>query len=130
MTQKFRAQINQFSKALKRLEEVLKKRKTVIIRDSAIKRFEFSFDLAWKLIKTYLAELEGITCLSPRDCIRQAYKIGLISYRQFWLKMIELRNLTSHTYKEKLAARVYSQLPKALLFFQELLETVKGKVQT
>jgi hypothetical protein len=50
--------LNDFKNAISRLEEVLKLEKTDIVRDSAIKRFELSFDLAWKAIKSY-AKMEG-----------------------------------------------------------------------
>ena len=58
-----------FSKAINKLEDVLSLEKTEIIRDSAIKRFEICFDLAWKSIKLY-ARNEGIECNSPRKCFK------------------------------------------------------------
>jgi len=41
---KFQAFKKQYQKAVKRLDEILKKRKNKIVRDSAIKRFEITFD--------------------------------------------------------------------------------------
>lgn len=38
--------------------------------DATIQRFEFCFELAWKLMKTVL-EYEGIEANSPRSCIRE-----------------------------------------------------------
>ena len=38
--------------------------------DATIQRFEFCFELAWKLMKTVL-EYEGIDVNSPRSCIRE-----------------------------------------------------------
>ena len=70
----------QFKKAVTRLEEILKLPKNDVIRDSAIKRFEFSFDLGWKLMRAYLREEKGIDCDSPKECIRSAYRHGLIGY--------------------------------------------------
>ncbi len=44
--------LEKFAKALHRLEEVLSLQdKNPIVRDSAIQRFEFLFDLAWKTLK-------------------------------------------------------------------------------
>ncbi len=96
-------------------------RKTKVIRDSAIQRFEFTFDLSWKLIKTFLDEKLGIVCNFPKACFREAYKQKLIEYDNFWIKMTDLRNKTAHTYKEEIAEKVYKQLSKAQKHFQELL---------
>lgn len=47
---KFESLWEDFQKALLRLEEVLKEKRSDIIRDSAIKRFEIAFDLVWKML--------------------------------------------------------------------------------
>jgi len=52
--------IEKLTKAIERLEEVLKLEKNAVVRDSAIQRFEFTFDLAWKTLKLYLEEVEGL----------------------------------------------------------------------
>jgi len=50
--QEIENQFRKFESALKRLEEVLLiQNYNDIIRDSAIKRFEFTFEMLWKLIK-------------------------------------------------------------------------------
>jgi len=71
--------VNDFEHSLKRLEEAIKKleknRKSddyPFFRDSSIQRFKFTFEIMWKTVKTYL-EREGITCRSPRSCIREFF---------------------------------------------------------
>lgn len=123
---KYEAQIKQFSTALNRLIEVLNEPESSIVRDSAIQRFEFTIDLAWKTIKTFLVEEKGIICKSPKECFREAYKQGVIKYDDYWLNLVDIRNLTSHTYKESLAIEVFSELPKAKEHFLELLESLKN----
>lgn len=53
---KFKSLQSDFEKAILRLAEVLKEIKTDIVRDSAIKRFEITFDLSWKAVKAFLEE--------------------------------------------------------------------------
>lgn len=117
---KFEALKKQYSAAVDRLEEVLKKKKSDVIRDSAIKRFEFCFDLSWKVIKAFLEEEKGIICASPKDCFRQAYGSGLIEYDEFWLKMTDWRNEAVHTYSEKFADAFYKKLAQTLKCFRLL----------
>jgi len=66
------AQLAQFKKALSRLNEALAAPKSDIVRDSAIQRFEFTIDMAWKLVKTCLEEKYGIVCQAPKECFREA----------------------------------------------------------
>jgi len=121
---KFEALKKQYQKALSRFEEILKKEKNEIIRDSAIKRFEFTFDLAWKTIKAYLEEKKGISCFSPKECFREAFRQGLIDYDELWLKMTDWRNQAVHSYSEKFANELYKRFPKVLKCFQFLREKI------
>lgn len=114
-----------FAKALGRLKEALEAEETMIVRDAAIQRFEFTFDLAWKSMKTYLEERKGIICRSPKGCIREAYAQGLIEHDEMWLKLTDMRNLTAHTYREDVAREVYAVLPSAIDRFEKLLSQLK-----
>ena len=103
--------LEDFKKSIAKLEEVLDLEKSEVVRDSAIKRFELSFDLSWKCIQLY-ARREGVECYSPRACIKTSFQLNLIDYDTDWLKMLDDRNLTVHIYKEKYADEVYSRLPQ------------------
>lgn len=114
-----------FIKTVKNLEETLKKEKTEERRDSAIKRFELCFDVAWKLIKLLLEEEKGIICNAPNDCFKQAYMQGYVKYDDLWIKMTKIRNEAVHTYKDELADALYEKLPEFLKLFEELEEKIK-----
>ncbi len=63
-----------------------------------IQGFEFTHELAWKVLKDYL-EMEGIQGLvGSRSTVREAFKCGLIRDGEAWMDMIEKRNLSSYTY--------------------------------
>ena len=108
---KYAALMVEFSRALARLQEVVVMPKTDIVRDSAIQRFEFTLDVAWKTVKAFLEEQKGIVCTSPKDCFREAYRQGIIEYDDAWMTFVDMRNETAHLYKEAKADYVYSQLP-------------------
>lgn len=122
---KFESLLLDFEKALKRFEDVLKEQKSEIVRDSAIKRFELVFDLAWKTIKEFLEEYHNIVCASPKTCLKEAFRQDVIPYNDYWLKISKDRNYTVHIYKEAFAEKIYSELPEALKCFQSLLAKIK-----
>lgn len=114
----------QLGRAVDRLAEVLREPATIIARDAAIKRFEFTFDLSWKVLKAYLEERHGVSCASPLTCLREAFRVGVIT-DEAWVELVKLRNLTAHTYNETVAVEVYQQLPSALQRFQALVKTLQ-----
>ena len=100
------------TKALKTLEEIVEEPYSTIVRDAAIKRFEYSFDIFWKFIKDYLRVQEGIECASPKSCFREAFKVGILSEEETVevLEMTDDRNLSTHTYDEKAVEEIYQQV--------------------
>jgi nucleotidyltransferase substrate binding protein (TIGR01987 family) len=99
-------------RALETLQEIMDEPYSVIIRDAAIQRFEYTFEATWKLIKEYLFEMEGIICNSPKSCFREAFKIGLVNENESMqtLYMTDDRNMTTHTYHEDVAEEIYKEL--------------------
>lgn len=110
-----------FERATTRLAEALALPKDAIVRDSAIQRFEISFELCWKFVKAYLEEEYNVSCTSPRTCFRAAFKNGVIADDPFWIDLTVLRNYTVHTDNEQLANHVYDQRPEAVRRFRALL---------
>jgi nucleotidyltransferase substrate binding protein (TIGR01987 family) len=110
-----------FERVTARLDEALALPKDAIVRDSAIQRFEISFELCWKFLKAYLEEEHNVSCTSPRTCFRAAFRNGVIEDDPFWIDLTILRNYTVHTYNEQLADYVYDRLPEAVRRFRALL---------
>ena len=117
--------ILQYKRALNRFEKAMSEKETEYVRDSAIKRFEFTFELMWKLLKVYLEDM-GKTVYSPRESIREAFQMGLISEDESWIRMLETRNATAHIYSEKMAKGVYLDLPKYIPLFNEVLKRISS----
>lgn len=71
-----------------------------------IKVFEFTFELAWNVMKDYF-EYQGTTSImGARDAIREAYQRELVADGEGWMEMIQSRNQTSHTYNQKVADEI------------------------
>lgn len=123
---KYSERLEDYKKSVEKLRQILQENKTEITRDSAIKRFELCFELSWKTTSDFLRS-KGIFCRAPKDSFKEAFKYGLISDNPSWIKMIEDRNLTVHTYEEELADKIYNQLNNYLYLFEELLNSLIKK---
>lgn len=121
----------QFNTATNRLAEALEEDKTKRINiDGSIQRFEFCFELCWKMIRRHL-EYKGISVRTPRDAFKEAFKLGWLKEGDtFWSQMIEDRNLTSHTYNEATADSVYSNLSQYLRAYMQLAQTIDREFST
>ena len=113
-----------FEQSLNRFSEVLNEDKTNTQRDAAIKRFELTYELAWKTCQAFLKD-QGIICNSPKEAFKEAYKFGLLIDGDEWVQILKDRNLSIHTYSEELAKDLYSRLND----HQKLFTALKGKLQ-
>lgn len=75
-----------------------------------IQSFEFTHELAWKMLKDYL-EYQGVSnIVGSRDASRVAFQNALIQDGEVWMQMIAARNQTSHTYNLKVAQSVVESI--------------------
>ena len=119
----------EYHKALGRLKIALQKEPDAdgIYLDATIQRFEFTFELGWKLLKTIL-DFEGVEVASPRSAIREAWKMHLIRDAEKWLDMQQKRNLTGHTYNESTAKEIYGMIKNEYIGLLEALDQeMEGK---
>jgi nucleotidyltransferase substrate binding protein (TIGR01987 family) len=128
---KLKYKLDDFERALKRLEDSLNKDPHLddLYLDGTIKRFEFVFELSWKLMKGYL-EYNGIEVSSPRESFRQSFKNSLLEDAAKWIKMMENRNRTSHTYNLDTAWEIYGEIKEEYIYlFKEFYEIIKLKIE-
>jgi nucleotidyltransferase substrate binding protein (TIGR01987 family) len=109
-------------RALNTLEDALNAAPDALARDAAIQRFEYSFELTWKLVKIWMKKGEGIVCNSPKACFRKAAESGLLNEEEavLMLEMTDDRNRTVHTYHEPLAEAIFSKLPEYMNMMKNL----------
>jgi nucleotidyltransferase substrate binding protein (TIGR01987 family) len=82
-------------------------------RAGIIQAFEFTFEQCWKALQKR-AGAEGVEIGSPKKAFSFALQNSLIDSKQesIWLKMIEDRNLTSHTYREDVAKEILLRITR------------------
>jgi nucleotidyltransferase substrate binding protein (TIGR01987 family) len=118
--------IDPLEKAILSLEEVVNMPVDDIIRDSTIQRFEYTFELSWKMIKRFLKEAFEIETdeMSYAEIAKNAAKKGIIRNPDLWLGFRKARNYTSHAYSEMAASESYSTsevfLPEAKILLEKL----------
>ena len=77
MKDELKYSFEKFQKAVKRLDEGIKKAKDQLDNDGVIQRFEFTFELTWKTLKLFLLN-EGIITKSPKETLKEAFRFILI----------------------------------------------------
>ena len=123
---RWKQRFQNFENAILYLREALtNKHHSDLEKAGVIQVYEFTFELAWKTIKDYLAA-QGVLAKIPKDVIKEAFTYDLIKNGDTWMDMLEKRNLMSHTYNEKNADTAYQLIiadyQKELL---EVYETLK-----
>lgn len=124
MAQNENLNLRPLKKALDRLEEIMAVEADAFIRDGAIQRFEYSFELAWKATQRFL-KLEGLSTGSPKEVFRAAFQRGLIPNIDQWFSFLKSRNLTVHVYNEDSAEEVYESIGAFLESAKDLLQKLE-----
>lgn len=103
--------LQDYHRAMKRLRVAVNSQPDAngIYLDATIQRFEFCFELAWKLMKAML-DYERIEAASPRGSINEGWKQSMIDSAEDWLYMLEQRNICPHAYSESIAWDIYEKI--------------------
>ena len=130
---RWQQRFHNYNKALQTLEDAVETGKTRefnnLEKQGVIQAFEFTFELAWKVMKDYLSYQGIIPITGAREAIREAFQNSLIVKGQIWMEMLESRNLTSHTYNEKTADDILELvLNRYFSLFIDFKVTMKAKL--
>jgi nucleotidyltransferase substrate binding protein (TIGR01987 family) len=108
---RWKQRFQNLEKSLNFLELAMKIENPDIIQKAGlIQFFEISFELSWNVMKDYLEDQGFFELRSPRDTIKKAFEIGLITNGHTWMQALQNRNLTTHTYDEKMAEKVVHEI--------------------
>ncbi len=110
---RWKQRFQNYGKALYQLEQAIETYQNderELIRAGIIQYFEFTHELAWKVMKDFL-EYEGMAgIVGSRSATREAFQKGLIEEGQAWMDMLETRNITVHAYDPKIITAAYEQI--------------------
>jgi nucleotidyltransferase substrate binding protein (TIGR01987 family) len=143
---RWQQRFSNFNKALKKLTEAVSYIKSAakagsddlgdvvdeIIKEGLIQRFEYTYELAWNVMKdySYFQGDSSIAAGGSRDAIRYAFNAGLIENGELWMEMIKSRQQTTHMYDEHTANEIYQKIINdyhlAFFQFQEKMESIRS----
>lgn len=128
--ERLKQRIKTANDALASFCDIFKQPFSLIVRDAAIQRFEFTVEAVWKLAQLYLYEQEGLEANSPKGVMRECFQAQFFDEEQteLALNMIDDRNLTVHTYNELLANEIYGKLPKYYELLNGLVHQMQEKI--
>lgn len=126
-----------FEKAIARLEEGLIRYKKDItdtqIRDGLIQRFEFTYELAHKMLKRFLEATSPTPALFDEMNFQDLIRTGneqnlLLNDWSVWRKYRAMRSKTSHTYDEDIALEVVAGIPEFIEEAQHLCDQLRKRL--
>ncbi len=125
--------LSNYEKALVSLDEILEKIKSKhddedykIYRDSVIKRFEYSLEVARKLMSKYI-ELVDKKVNGQKLVLKKAFEFDLIEDK-IWFIMIDDRNITTHEYSEALAEELLKDIYLYAKRLREFHDVIASKI--
>jgi nucleotidyltransferase substrate binding protein (TIGR01987 family) len=84
---------------------------TQLEKEGVIQRFEYTWELAWKVLNDYL-DTKGVVLetVTPAAVIKAAFAAKLIADGDLWMKALDARNKMSHTYNLKTFERIIADI--------------------
>ena len=129
MDEKFTKRFESFKNSLDSLSEARERDLSdSFVLSGTSAKFSITFDLSWKVMKDILVQhyaIVGFAAGSPREVLRESFKMGMIS-DDIWMEMLKVRNQLAYDYdgvivKEHCGTIVYVYIDK-LYDFKKAVE--------
>ena len=121
--------LGKLENASNKLKEGSDKAKDELEKDGVIQRFEFTFELFWKTLKIFLRD-SGIEARTPKESLKEAFKIGWLKQEDIFLDMLEDRNKAAHIYDKETSEAIFERIKnnyiKAIIEVLDELKKITG----
>jgi len=124
---KINSLFNDLKQAHQRLAEVTSFPSGQVYQDASIQRFEFTFELSWKLMQAIAIENGIQESYGPKNSIRAAAQLNYINNAEAWFKALENRNLSTHLYQQQVADTIFKEIPVFISLVGDFIESVEAK---
>lgn len=109
MKQELEYSLRKLKDAFLKLEEGVLEADSELQKDGVIQRFEFTFELLWKAVRLFLKD-KGIDTRTPKDSLKEAFRVGWIKDEETFARMLEDRNETSHVYSQEKSREIFDRI--------------------
>ena len=101
------------------------------IKDSCIKRFEYTYETSKKIMNKFLKKEydKSEKDLTINNIFREMYGLDLIKNFENWADYREKRNFTSHEYNEKYTDSIIAVIPDFISDVEYLINQLEGILQ-
>lgn len=112
---RWRDRFENFARAYRLLREAVEMAEerplSTLEKEGLVQRFEYTWELAWKVLRDYLAA-EGIvlSTVTPRSVLRAAFAAGVIADGDTWLAALDARNKMAHVYSQEAFEKVVQEI--------------------
>ena len=98
------------------------------IKDSCIKRFEYTYETAKKIMNKFLKKEydKSEKELSINNIFREMYGLDLINNFENWVDYREKRNFTSHEYNDSKTYIILDLIPQFIKDVEYLIISLEG----
>ncbi|UCD15198.1 MAG: nucleotidyltransferase substrate binding protein [Candidatus Omnitrophota bacterium] len=122
--------LSKLTDAFNKLKEGVKTAEDELEKDGVIQRFEFTFELLWKTLKIFLRE-NGIETNTPKDSLKEAFRIGWLKEENIFLNMLEDRNKSSHIYDKETSEEIVNRVKNNYVpAIEEILKKLEAKIKS
>ena len=107
----------------------------IFMRDSVIKRFEYTYETAHKSLRRFLAETEpdadAVRRLSFPELVRLGHSRGLLrsDLEEKWTAFRKMRNTSAHAYDDGAAQSVSVGVPEFVAEARHLLAELESRTR-
>lgn len=118
-----------FKRAFAKLSETVRFVKDKYFIEGLIKRFEYTHELTWNVMKDFITGRGSTNIYGSKDATREAFRLDLIQEGDVWMDMIQSRNKTVHSYDERVARKIFLAILGPYFPAFQMFEETMQKIQ-
>jgi nucleotidyltransferase substrate binding protein (TIGR01987 family) len=94
----------------------------MLMYEGLVQRFEYTYEMAWKTLQDLLHEKGFVDVRGPNDVFVAALANGFIQDRPVWIEIRKARNISSHTYDQKIVPKMTHDISNVFILAFRALE--------